>query len=85
MLPGDQPFSTGLDALLSRQIPINGDKFIMPYRDRLNRWLVVRWLPGMQRSIVASCYNRSDAEGYLQILRRLMPSDRFEIIFDPSC
>lgn len=57
----------------------------MPYRDRLNRWLVVRWLPGMQRVIVASCYQRSDAEGYLQTLRQLMPTAKFEIIFDPGC
>jgi hypothetical protein len=57
----------------------------MPYRDRLNRWLVVRWLPGMQRMIVASCYKRSDAEGYLKALRQLIPTAQFEIVFDPSC
>lgn len=54
----------------------------MPYRDRLKRWLVVRWLPGMQRSIVTACYVRSDAEGYLRTMQRLMPHDKFEIVFD---
>ena len=55
---------------------------IMPYRDRLNRWLVVRLLPNMQRIIVARCRNRSDADGYLHILRRLMPDGTFIVMFD---
>ena len=55
---------------------------IMPYRDRLNRWLVVRSLPNMQRIIVARCRNRSDADGYLHILRRLIPDGTFIVVFD---
>ena len=54
----------------------------MPYRDRLNRWLVVRSLPNMQRIIVARCRNCSDADGYLQILRQLMPDGSFIVMFD---
>lgn len=57
----------------------------MPYRDPLDRWLVVRWLPGMQRVVVASCYKRPDAEGYLQALQQLRPGATFEIVFDSSC
>ena len=54
----------------------------MPYRDRLNRWLVVRLLPNMQRSVVARCRNCSDADGYLHILRQLMPDATFIVVFD---
>ena len=36
----------------------------------------------MQNRIVCRLRNRSDAEGHLQILRRLMPTLHFTIIFD---
>jgi len=55
---------------------------IMPYRDRLNRWLVVRLLPNMQRIVVARCRNGSDADGYLRTLRRLIPDGTFIVVFD---
>ena len=55
---------------------------IMPYRDRLNRWLVVRLLPNMQRSVVARCRNCSNADGYLHTLRQLMPNATFIVVFD---
>ncbi len=55
---------------------------IMPYRDRLTGWLVVRLLPNMQRKVVARCRTRSDAEGHLQALRRLIPDARLVIVFD---
>ncbi|MGV0026737.1 hypothetical protein [Phormidesmis priestleyi] len=54
----------------------------MPYRDFLNRWLVVRLLPDIGHIVVACCRNPSDAEGYLQVLRRLLPGERFIIVFD---
>lgn len=54
----------------------------MSYRDSLNRWLIVRLLPKMQHKIVARCRTRSDADGHLQILRRLMPDVEFTIMFD---
>lgn len=54
----------------------------MPYRERLNRWLIVRLLPNMQRITVAQFYNRSDAEGYMQIIRQLIPNARFAIVFN---
>ncbi len=55
----------------------------MPYRDCLNRWLVVRLLPNMQRKVVARCRTQSDADGQVQILNRLMPEAHFVIVFDP--
>ncbi|KAM3094079.1 hypothetical protein ACKFKG_17795 [Phormidesmis sp. 146-35] len=54
----------------------------MPYRDFLNRWLVVRLLPDMRHIVVATCRNSSDAEGYLKVLRRLLPGEQFIIVFD---
>ena len=36
----------------------------------------------MQRMVVRRFRNRSDAEGHLQALKRLMPDEKFIIIFD---
>jgi hypothetical protein len=55
---------------------------IMPYKDRLNRWLVVRLLPNMQRITVAHFFRHSDAEGYLRIIRQLIPNAQFVIMFN---
>ncbi len=54
----------------------------MSYSERLHPWVIVRLLPKMQRVIVARFRNRSDAEGNLQALKRLMPDAQFIIIFD---
>ena len=61
-----------------------GDKLIMPYRERLNLWVVVRLLPNMQRVIVGQYRNRSDADGHLEIIRRLMPNAQFVVMFNPE-
>ncbi|NEO74053.1 hypothetical protein [Moorena sp. SIO3H5] len=54
----------------------------MSYSQRLHPWVVVRLLPEMQRVVVARFRNRSDAEGHLQALKRLMPDAQFILIFD---
>ena len=51
----------------------------MPYKDRLNKWLVVRLLPNMQRITVAHFFKHSDADGYLRIIRQLIPKAKFVI------
>jgi hypothetical protein len=56
----------------------------MPYRERLNPWVLVRLLPNMQRVTVGQYRNRSDADGHLQIIRRLMPNAEFEVMFNPD-
>jgi hypothetical protein len=56
----------------------------MPYKERLNLWLVVRLLPNMQRLTVGQFRNRSDADGHLQILRRLIPNAKFVVMFNPE-
>lgn len=54
----------------------------MLYRDRLKRWLVVRLLPNMQRVTIATFYHRSDAEGYVQVMHRLIPEGAFVVMFN---
>ena len=56
----------------------------MPYRERLNPWVLVRLLPNMQRVTVGQYRNRSDADGHLQIIRRLMPNAEFVVMFNPD-
>jgi len=54
----------------------------MPYKDRLNKWLVVRLLPNMQRITVPHFFRHSDADGYLRIIRQLIPNAQFVIVFN---
>jgi hypothetical protein len=54
----------------------------MTYKHQLYPWCIIRQLPNMQRRVVCRLRNRSDAEGHLQVLRRLMPNLTFIIIFD---
>ncbi|AOW99300.1 hypothetical protein BJP34_07375 [Moorena producens PAL-8-15-08-1] len=54
----------------------------MTYSQRLYPWAVVRLLPMMQRVVVGRFRNRSDAEGHMQALKRLMPDGKFIIVFD---
>lgn len=55
----------------------------MTYGDRLRkRWVVVRLLPGMQRVEMGHFFRHSDAIGYAQVLRRLNPDFKIEIVFD---
>jgi hypothetical protein len=56
----------------------------MPYKQRLNSWIIVRLLPNLQRSVVARFRSWSDADGQIRILRQLLPSDRLIVVFDPG-
>lgn len=56
----------------------------MPYKERLNPWVVVRLLPNMQRLTVGQFRTRSDADGHLQILRRLIPNAKYVVMFNPD-
>ncbi|MFE4107981.1 hypothetical protein [Almyronema epifaneia] len=56
----------------------------MHYRERLNPWVIVRLLPKCQRITVGRFRNRSDADGHLRQLRRLIPQALFVVIFDVS-
>ncbi|NEO78602.1 hypothetical protein [Moorena sp. SIO4G3] len=54
----------------------------MTYANRLHPWAIVRLLPKMQRVVVGRYRNRSNAEGHMQALKRLMPDANFVIVFD---
>lgn len=54
----------------------------MTYLKRLNPWCIIRPYPDMRTSIVGRFRRRVDAEGHLRILKQMMPSVPFEIVFD---
>jgi hypothetical protein len=56
----------------------------MTYKNRLNPWCIIRPLPNMQSQIVERFRRRADAEGHLQILKRVIPANSYEIIFDTT-
>jgi len=53
----------------------------MTYRERLTPWILVRFLPGMQRVIVGRFHKRVDAEGHLNFLKQ--QGGEFVLMFDP--
>ena len=54
----------------------------MTYAERLNPWCIIRPVSHVQMRIVGRFRRRVDAEGHLQVLKRLMPNVPFEIMFD---
>jgi hypothetical protein len=56
----------------------------MPYKQRLNSWIIVRLLPNLQRIVVGRCRSWSDADGQIRILRQLLPEARLIVVFDPG-
>ncbi|WP_293247107.1 MULTISPECIES: hypothetical protein [unclassified Microcoleus] len=53
-------------------------------KSHIHPWCIVRQLPNMQRLVVARFHRRGDAEGYIQILRRLVPATKHAIVFDTT-
>ena len=54
----------------------------MTCKKRLSPWIIVRLLPNMQRVTVGRFRTRSDADGHLQILQRLLPRAEMIVVFD---
>ncbi|MBD2136286.1 hypothetical protein H6F32_01505 [Anabaena sp. FACHB-1237] len=52
------------------------------YKKRLNSWVIARKVSEQERQIVARFRSRSDAEGYIQHIRQLIPDGAFELLFD---
>ncbi|MBD2296554.1 hypothetical protein H6G06_24505 [Anabaena sphaerica FACHB-251] len=52
------------------------------YRNRLNAWAIARVVANQERVIVARFRSRSDADGYIQHLRQIVPDSSFEMFFD---
>lgn len=44
-------------------------------------WCVVRLLPNLQRQTIACFHRRSDADGCVRTMRRMMPNIKHEIVF----
>jgi hypothetical protein len=58
--------------------------FGLTYRDRLHPWCIIYLLPNMQRTVVARCRSRSNAEEHLKVLNRIVSNHTYTIVFDPS-
>ena len=54
----------------------------MTYKAQLYPWCIIRPFPNMRTQIVGRFRNRSDAEGHLHILKRLIPNVPYQIMFD---
>ena len=54
----------------------------MTYLQRLHPWCIIRSFPDMRTLIVGRFRRRVDAEGHLRILKQMMPSIPFAIVFD---
>jgi hypothetical protein len=56
----------------------------MPYKQRLNSWIIVRLLPNLPRSVVGRFRSWSDAGGQIRILRQLLAEASLIVVFDPG-
>ena len=54
------------------------------YRQQLHPWCIVQRLPKMQNRIVARFRRRNDADAHQRVLRQLVPSAHYTIVFDLS-
>lgn len=54
----------------------------MSYRDQLQPWCVVRFLPDARSIVVARFRRRNDAEAHQRILRQILPTATYRIVFD---
>ena len=52
------------------------------YKKRLNGWAVARVVTEQEKVIVSRFRSRSDAEGYIQHIRQMIPDTVFELFFD---
>jgi hypothetical protein len=54
----------------------------MAYKDQLHPWCIVRCLPQARSITVARFRRRNEAEAHLQILRRILPTATYTLLFD---
>ncbi|MEG4984241.1 MULTISPECIES: hypothetical protein [unclassified Microcoleus] len=60
-----------------------GDLSSMLQEKRLKPWTIVRSLPNVEKVVVGEFRSWSDADGHLKILKRMVPTDRLSVVFDP--
>lgn len=54
----------------------------MTYQEKLSPWTIIRMQPDQKSVIVARFRRRSDAEGHLLVLKKMMPHIEFAIAFE---
>jgi hypothetical protein len=54
----------------------------MNYKAQLYPWCIIRPFPNMRTQIVGRFRNRNDAEGHLRVLKRMIPTVAYQIMFD---
>ncbi len=54
----------------------------MSYLQQLHPWCIIRPFPDMRTLIVGRFRRRVDAEEHLRILKQMMPTVPFQIMFD---
>ncbi|WP_248277494.1 hypothetical protein [Brasilonema sp. UFV-L1] len=52
------------------------------YRTALAPWAVVQWFSPKERTVIHRFRSRSDADGHLTVLQRLMPEADLRVIVD---
>lgn len=55
----------------------------MSYRSQLTLWIIVKLMPNLQNVIVGRFRSKSDADGHLKVLNRMIPQAKFVVMFDP--
>jgi hypothetical protein len=70
------------DAKGERSSASLSQRILMTYKDKLNPWCIIRPVSNVQMRIVGRFCRRVDAEGHIRILKQLMPTVPFEIMFD---
>ncbi|ARV58265.1 hypothetical protein BZZ01_06110 [Nostocales cyanobacterium HT-58-2] len=56
----------------------------MAYQQRLKPWAVVHLISSSQKVVVSRHRSRTDAEGYVQLLRQQMPGSQLDVLFEPA-
>ena len=62
----------------------DNDKATTVYQQQLHPWCLIQQLPKMQNREVARFRRRNDADAHQRVLRQLMPSAHYTIVFDLS-
>jgi hypothetical protein len=52
------------------------------YQQKLSPWTIVRIQPDQKRITVARFRRRSDAEGHVNVLKKMVPDAEFAIAFE---
>jgi hypothetical protein len=76
------PENTDYKNITSENQAIPATKEDNAYKKRLNGWAVARIVTEQEKVIVSRFRSRSDAEGYIQHIRQMIPNTVFELFFD---